>query len=148
MDRKELWSWIVFGLAVLAILWLGVFQPAHAHDIYSGVHGKTGNLCCGGDPITGDCTPAPARARGGFIEFIIHPPSIRKSYSGMADITISVPDSEVTFLPIPGEEKQSLPPAPVGYVYGHYCGRPSTFSAPNVYNEWYTYCSFYPPGSS
>lgn len=34
MDRKEFWSWVVFGFAVLVILWLGVFQPAHAHDLW------------------------------------------------------------------------------------------------------------------
>ena len=39
---------------------------ASAHDIYTGVHGKNGQLCCGGD----DCAATSYRERGGQYEFL------------------------------------------------------------------------------
>ena len=42
------------------------FSSGDAHDIYTDVHGKNGQLCCGGD----DCAATSFREHGGQFEFL------------------------------------------------------------------------------
>ena len=53
-------------VALGGVLAAATFSVASAHDIYTGVHGKNGQLCCGGD----DCAATSFRERGGQFEFL------------------------------------------------------------------------------
>jgi hypothetical protein len=103
-----------------------------AHEIYSGVHGRNGQLCCGGD----DCAPTSYRERGGQYEFLTREQQ-----------WIAIPEERITFLPIPGD----LPTD--NSHYAHLCYRSATDSdrmgpgAKNVFDSIFLYCAFIPPGS-
>lgn len=104
--------------------------PAHAHDIYTGVYGKGGQLCCGGD----DCASTTWREHGSNYEFL----------SREGD-WIPVPEDRITFRPIPGD-----PPANDSH-YGHLCYRAASETdrinhPENVFGKIYFYCAFIPPG--
>ncbi len=43
---------------------LSWIDPTHGHEIYTGLHGRTGNLCCGGS----DCSVTTYRERGSRTE--------------------------------------------------------------------------------
>ena len=53
---------VVSGVALVC----ASFSSAGAHDIYTGVHGKNGQLCCGGS----DCAATSYRERAGQFEFL------------------------------------------------------------------------------
>ena len=55
-----------FHLALGGALVAASLSSVCAHDIYTGVHGKNGQLCCGGD----DCAATSFRERGGQFEFL------------------------------------------------------------------------------
>jgi hypothetical protein len=105
-----------------------------AHDIYTGVHGKNGQLCCGGD----DCAATSFRERSGQYEFLTRE---RK--------WIAIPEERITFLPIPGD-----PPSDDSHR-AHLCYRPATdadragsdYAKSNVFEDIFLYCAFIPPGS-
>lgn len=115
----------LFALALFAA------APAQAHDIYTGVKGKNGQLCCGAD----DCSLTTYRERGGAFEFLT-----REGH------WISIPADRITFLPIPGD-----PPHNDSHA-AHLCYR-----APGIYDAEenrftgdgqtiFLYCAFIPPG--
>jgi hypothetical protein len=107
-------------------------SAAGAHDIYTGVHGKNGQLCCGGT----DCAVTSYRENRGRFEFLT-----RESQ------WIEIPEERITFLPIPGD-----PPDSEGH-HAHLCYRSATDSdrlgpaASNVFEDIFLYCAFIPPGS-
>ena len=68
-------------------------SPALAHDIYSGVYGKDGQLCCGGDGANPDCRPTIYRERGAAYEFLTPDGD-----------WLPLPADVVTFLPVPGDK--------------------------------------------
>ena len=110
-----------------------IANPAHAHDIYTGLHGRNGQLCCGGD----DCAATVYRERGGGFEFLTR----ERRW-------VAIPQERITFLPIPGD-----PPADDSH-HAHLCYRAATEAdrsvpqfAANVFGEIYLYCAFIPPGS-
>ena len=77
-------------LSVAATVSLLAFaSPASAHDIYTDVHGRDGQLCCGNN----DCSPTKWRVVEGNYEFLT-----REGH------WISVPEDRITFLPLPGDE--------------------------------------------
>jgi hypothetical protein len=104
-----------------------------AHDIYTGVHGKNGQLCCGGD----DCAATFYRERGGNFEF-----RTRKE-----DEWVAIPIERITFLPIPGD-----PPNDDSH-HAHLCYRNATdddragLASSNIFGGIFLYCAFIPPGS-
>lgn len=108
------------------------FSATPAHEIYTGVHGKDGRLCCGGS----DCAATSYREQGGRFEFLT-----RESR------WIAIPQERITFLPIPGD-----PPASDSH-HAHLCYRAATSddsSGPysqNVFGGIYLYCAFIPPGA-
>jgi hypothetical protein len=122
------------GIAAFIVL-LG---PARGHDIYGGVRDHRGVLCCGGDPVTGDCEALEA-------EQIQHRPdgSVRM-FSRRWGAWITVAGGTVLPTAIPGD----------GGAAGHYCGRPRgqvgqdgvapTAEQPDA--AFWTYCAFVAPG--
>ena len=139
----------VLHYVLAALMLMGLGGHACAHDIYSHVFGKGGQLCCGGDPVTGDCAPVIAQIEGDYVVYFIHPGRIRQSYKEMPDVRVRVPISFVTFLPIAGQEQQEDVPMPgPGQAIGHFCGRPATFTAANVFDGWLVYCAFLDPGAT
>jgi hypothetical protein len=103
-----------------------------AHDIYTGVHGGNGQLCCGGD----DCAATYFRERGGGFEFLTR----ERQW-------IAIPAERITFLPIPGD-----PPNDDSH-HAHLCYRSATdndrlgLASSNVFDDIFLYCAFIPPGS-
>jgi hypothetical protein len=118
--------------ALGGVLAAALFSAASAHDIYTGVHGKNGQLCCGGD----DCAATSFRERGGHYEFLTREQQ-----------WISVPQERITFLPIPGD-----PPNDDSH-HAHLCYRSATDNdrlgpaSSNVFDGIFLYCAFIPPGS-
>jgi hypothetical protein len=108
------------------------FSAASAHDIYTGVHGKNGQLCCGGN----DCAATSYRERGGRFEFLTR-----------EQRWVTIPEERITFLPIPGDQSDS------DTHRAHLCYRTATDGdrlgplASNVFDDIYLYCAFIPPGS-
>ena len=108
------------------------FSMVGAHDIYTGVHGKNGQLCCGGD----DCAATSFRERSGHYEFLTR----ERRW-------IAIPEERITFLPIPGD-----PPDDDSH-HAHLCYRSATdndrlgLASSNVFEDIFLYCAFIPPGS-
>jgi hypothetical protein len=106
--------------------------PVSAHDIYTGVHGKDGQLCCGGT----DCAATSFREQGGHYEFLTREQQ-----------WITIPEERITFLPIPGD------PPTTNSHRAHLCYRMATDndrlgpSSSNVFENIYLYCAFIAPGS-
>jgi len=113
-------------------LTIAPLSAPRAHSIYTGVHGKDGRLCCGGN----DCAATSYREQGGDFEFLT-----RESR------WIKIPPERITFLPVPGD-----PPNDDSH-HAHLCYRQATdddrngASSYNVFDDIYLYCAFIPPGS-
>ena len=121
---------------ILCLVIFGAFvHRAFPHDIYSGVY-SNGRLCCGGDPVTGDCGPTQWSLRDG--QYFI------RSREGK---WIHVPQDQITFLPVPGDEKY----ANIDHL-AHLCYRlpNSTDKAEDLLSgegeQIHLYCAFIPPG--
>ena len=121
-----------FPAAVIAALLFATNDSARAHDIYTGVRGKTGLLCCGGS----DCAATTYREHGGRFEFLTREAE-----------WIEIPSQRIIFLPIPGD-----PPSNDSH-HAHLCYRQATDYdrvngyADNVFSDIYLYCAFIPPGT-
>lgn len=107
-------------------------SSVNAHDVYTGVKGKNGQLCCGGD----DCAATSFRERGGHYEFLTREQQ-----------WIAIPEERITFLPIPGD-----PPNDDSH-HAHLCYRSASDNdrlgpaSSNVFDDIFLYCAFIPPGS-
>jgi hypothetical protein len=123
---------IAIPLVIGGALALAPLTVVSAHDIYTGVHGKNGQLCCGGD----DCASTVYRERGGSFEFLTR-----------ENRWVLIPQARITFLPIPGD-----PPNDDSH-HAHLCYRSATdgdrmgAGATNVFENIFLYCAFIPPGS-
>ena len=119
--------------ALSGALTIAPFSAPVAHSIYTGVHGKDGRLCCGGN----DCAATSYREQGGDFEFLT-----RESR------WIKIPQERITFLPVPGD-----PPSDDSHR-AHLCYRHATDEdreggySFNVFEDIYLYCAFIPPGST
>jgi hypothetical protein len=113
-------------------LTIAPISAPRAHDIYTGVHGKDGRLCCGGS----DCAITSYREQGGAFEFLT-----RESR------WVNIPPERITFLPVPGD-----PPSDDSH-HAHLCYRQANDDdragpySTNVFDNIYLYCAFIPPGS-
>ena len=122
----------LFSLALSGVLAAASFSSVSAHDIYTGVHGKNGQLCCGGD----DCASTVYRERGGHFEFLTREQQ-----------WITIPEERITFLPVPGD-----PPSDDSH-HAHLCYRSATdgdrlgAGSSNVFESIFLYCAFVPPGA-
>jgi hypothetical protein len=116
----------------LALAALLIAAPTQAHDIYTGIYGKGGQLCCGGN----DCAVTTYRERGSEYQFLT-----RKNE------WVTIPADRITFLPIPGDQPSS------DSHYAHLCYRdlmPEDTLGPSsdhVIGDIFFYCAFIPPGS-
>ncbi len=107
-------------------------EPARAHDIYTGVRGKTGMLCCGGS----DCAATTYRLDKG-----------RYSFATREAEWVEIPEARIQFLPIPGDQ-----PSDADEHRAHLCYRKATdydrqANGENVFADIYLYCAFIVPGS-
>jgi hypothetical protein len=115
------------------VLGAASFSAGDAHDIYTGVHGRNGQLCCGGE----DCAATSFRERGGQYEFLTREQQ-----------WIAIPEERITFLPVPGD-----PPNDDSH-HAHLCYRSATdndrltSASSNVFDSIFLYCAFIPPGST
>jgi hypothetical protein len=115
---------VVFPLGVALL----IANPAVAHEIYTGLHGKGGQLCCGDD----DCAATSYRERGGAYEF--------RTREGE---WVAIPEDRITFLPVPGD-----PPSDDSH-HAHLCYRramTNEMASGNVFGPIYLWCAFIPPG--
>ena len=120
--------------SILAAMFLWLIPlPALPHDIYTNVHGRNGQLCCGGD----DCFQTIYREIKGRYEF--------QKKDGL---WVELPEERITFLPIPGEPPDGPP------NMAHMCYRVATDydrmgpSAGSVFDDIFLYCAFIPPGAT
>jgi hypothetical protein len=117
---------------ILAILLLGA-RGAAPHDIYEGVHGKGGQLCCGGN----DCAATTYREEGGKFEFLTREGK-----------WVVIPQDRITFLPIPGDSPSDDPHR------AHLCYRAASGEdragpwVKSVFGGIFLYCAFIPPGAT
>ncbi len=118
----------------LVFLLLLSVTPAAAHDIYDGVRSPTGQLCCGGDPVTGDC-------EGLADEFIkIQPDGSAMLFSKRYGAWIKIAKDTIVWTTIPADK---------GVHAGHYCGvrRQAQVTTPDQPDPAFmTYCVFISPG--
>lgn len=121
----------IFAALGLSLSLSSCLEPALAHEIYLGLHGKNGQLCCGGD----DCALTSYRERGGAIEFLTREGE-----------WIAIPQERITFLPIPGDAPHDDSHA------AHLCYRHATendrggYASSSVFGSIFLYCAFIPPG--
>jgi len=104
---------------------------ARAHDIYTGVHDKTGQLCCGGE----DCAATSYRESAGRFEFLTR-----------EQRWVEIPEDRITFLPIPGDRSDP------DTHRAHLCYRAASEAdrlrnRDNVFGDILFFCAFIPPGS-
>jgi len=123
---------IFFLLVIMACLFLAT--GALAHDVYKGIYGVKGNLCCGGDPQTGDCEALAfdqIHENGGVI--VVD----SKRYGH----PVLVPQDRIVWGGIPGE---------VPGTAGHWCGipraQPATTTPEQPDPNYLTFCAFIAPG--
>lgn len=125
--------------AALCLLWLLTFGAllalcgwCAAHDIYTGVHGRDDQLCCGGT----DCSATFWRERRGHYEFLTR-----------EHAWVEIPEDRITFLPVPGEPADPPP------NFAHLCYRAATETdrvnhPENVFGDIFLYCAFIKPTGS
>jgi hypothetical protein len=109
--------------------------PAMAHDIYSNLYSPAGKLCCGGDPVTGDCEAVTYRMQAtGDVEV----------QSRRYGATVLVSRDKVTWSAVPGSKDEA-----------HWCGKPRASGGPNwpVQSDdpdpsFHTFCAFIAPGGA
>ena len=113
--------------------------PAAAHDVYNGVRSPSGQLCCGGDPVTGDC-------EGLIDEFIdIQRDGSAKIFSKRYGAWIKIAKDTIVWMTIEADK---------GVHQGHFCGVPRAkagrqLEAPTADQpdpSFITYCVFLSPG--
>lgn len=130
---------LIIALIAAALIGLEitlVYIGAYAHDVYQGVYSPSGRLCCGGDPVTGDCE--------GLADDDIHFNAdgsvvMRTHRYGGAVI---VPKSEIIWMAIPADK---------GVHAGHWCGKPRVQAAYPITEsdpdpQYHTFCAWISPG--
>lgn len=138
-DRDPIWLYaaICLGLAACIIaMALSLSTRAHAHDVYTDLRQKNGLLCCGGDPVRGDCEELWEK------DFTVNVDQSVTVRSKRYHATILVGADKVVWLPVAGSD------APA-----HWCGtkRSNIVGAPlpdgdNPDPAWWSYCMFVTPG--
>jgi hypothetical protein len=120
--------------AVAAAFFCAWLMPTQAwsHDIYIGVYGKSGQLCCGGE----DCSATLYRERAGSFEFLTR-----------ENVWISIPQERISFLPVPGDPRSNEGRR------AHLCYRAATDddhttpASSNVFGRIFLHCVFISPGA-
>ncbi|WP_146140228.1 hypothetical protein [Alsobacter soli] len=122
-------------LASLVALASLAAAPAQSHDIYNGLKDPAGRLCCGGDPVTGDCEP---------VEYRMLPNGDALMDSRRYGRSVLVAHDKIIWMAVPGAEE----------VEAHWCGRPYASSGYHtgeplqIDQNFYTLCAFIRPGDT
>lgn len=126
--------WLVW---LLIVTLLGFVQDANAHDIYNNLRQDgttTGRLCCGGDPVTGDCEA---------VRYQMNPDGTATFLSERyGKVSVLIGADKITWMSVPGGEHSEA----------HWCGVPRTkvqlapIDAENPDPNFWTYCAFIAPG--
>jgi hypothetical protein len=128
--RVQLWIWV--SLFMWVVFGWGMYK-ALAHDVYSDLHSNSGQLCCGGDPTTGDCEPL------AFEQFQVNIDGSVTIRSTRYGATVLIDPSKVTWLPVAGSD------APA-----HWCGKKRGTYAYDGTDQpdptYWTFCTFIAPG--
>lgn len=133
---------------IALIVALALSSPAWAHDVYDGLHSgfdqngeqtfqrHVGNLCCNGDPVTGDCEP--------LDDFVALPNGNYMISSKRWQRRVEVNAGKVSWSGVAGSEAMV-----------HWCGKPRDKQAyPGAGSvtpdqpdpDTWTYCFFIVPG--
>lgn len=136
IDRARWWALaaILFGgllAGYAACLWSST--EAYPHDVYKGVYGRKGNLCCGGDPQAGDCEAL-------NWDQIHTDRGVTIIDSKRYGHPVLVPEDRIVWGGIPGE---------VPGTAGHWCGIPRVAGATSPDQpdpSFLTFCAFIAPG--
>jgi hypothetical protein len=104
-------------------------DAARAHEAYTGLHGKDGQLCCGAD----DCARTSYRLHGAHFELLTR-----------EERWVAIPADRITFVSLPGDEAADE-------HTGHLCYRIANDGdrvgdPENVFDYIYFYCAFISPG--
>ena len=126
--------WVTLCLFILAS------ATAHAHDGYQSLRSNNGQLCCGGDPVTGDCEPLDDQ------DVQIFADGSASFYSHRYKARVQIGREKIVWLPtgVLDEKGQEHPI--------HWCGVPRSkvYLAPvndeNPDKAFWTYCAFITPG--
>ena len=132
-DWEPFFSYTAVMLAA-AVCMAVVARPAHGHEIYTGVTGKDGQLCCGAN----DCEPTVYEEREQEFYFLTR----EKHW-------VKIPGDRITWLPVPGDEDVTTP------HHAHLCYRVANHDEVQTWNVFpddggesiYFYCAFIPPGA-
>lgn len=121
-----------FAVALMGGLALAS-ATAGAHEIYTGLRGRNGQLCCGSD----DCAATSYRERGGSYQFLTR-----------ENEWVAIPEDRITFLPIPGDPpSDDTHRAHLCYRSAHAEDIPGNAGG-NVFGPIFLYCAFIPPGTT
>lgn len=126
---------LLVSCAFASMTLMGMTRPTFAHDVYTQLRSTTGQLCCGGDPVTGDC-----EAIG--TNYKIEPDGDAIFESSRYHAQVRIARDKITWLPVPGGEESEA----------HWCGVPRSkvYLAPvnqeNPDTSYWTYCAFIAPG--
>ena len=138
MSRRSL----ILAACVIAVGLMPASAPAH--DIYTGVHGKDGQLCCGGT----DCAATVYKLERGHYFFMTRNDPLAGDAPASAAHWVEIPEDRITFLPVPGDVDTGD-----DQHHAHLCyrlampGDRAGNGAGNVFGNIYLYCAFIPPGS-
>ena len=133
-DYEFVWILAIMFAVVCFDAWL---SKAYPHDIYHGVRDHRNVLCCGGDPVTGDCEALEAD------QIVYRVGQNPRMFSRRYQAWITVSQDIVLPTAIPGDKGAA----------GHYCGvrrvgalltSPTTPEQPDP--MFWTYCAFVAPG--
>jgi hypothetical protein len=108
-ERREhelMTAWVIIFLVVIIILGLGAITKAWAHDVYTQLRSPAGQLCCGGDPVTGDCE--------GIVNPVQREDGSALFYSKRYSHTVQIAAQKIVWMPVPGGEDYEA----------HWCGVP------------------------
>lgn len=123
---------------------VGTSSSVSAHDIYIGVHGKNGQLCCGGN----DCAATVYKLVKGDYYFLTREDQQAGDAQASEPHWVKIPEDRITFQLISGD-----PDTGDDQHHAHMCYRlamPSDVGGPaagNIFDNIFLYCAFIPPGS-
>lgn len=125
-------------LNAFAFIFPLMLSPVKGHEIYTGVTGRDGQLCCGAD----DCFVTTYYEKKTHFFFKLKPED--------GGVSIDVPADSITWTPIVGDTPDGPPNK------AHLCYRkailPSdmlneNFAKRIIDEKWLVYCAFIPPGA-
>jgi hypothetical protein len=131
----------IFGYLLALALVIAYITGAQSHDIYSGLRDTsvrgTGQLCCGGDPVNGDCEAIGEN-------YVLLENGNYRFRSARYEVEVEVAYDKIVWASVPGGEVFSA----------HWCGVPRSkvYLAPvtkeNPDPNYWTYCAFIDGGGA